>query len=80
MTIHKGGCHCGKVRFEVTAPKDIAVTKCNCSIWTISRHTHSTPALRGTVSAGIAESSHITCLGHIPMVSPLTQTASIRIL
>ena len=29
--LHHGGCHCGRVRFEVTA--DIAeVTDCNCSI------------------------------------------------
>jgi hypothetical protein len=30
-TKHTGGCHCGKVRFEVTA--DLArVIQCNCSI------------------------------------------------
>lgn len=30
---HQGGCHCGRVRFEVTA--DIAeITDCNCSICT----------------------------------------------
>jgi hypothetical protein len=30
---HQGGCHCGRVRFEVTA--DITeVTDCNCSICT----------------------------------------------
>ena len=32
MTIHKGGCHCGRVRFEVEAPADIEVDDCNCSI------------------------------------------------
>lgn len=30
--IHKGGCHCGAVRYEVDAPADIKVTECNCSI------------------------------------------------
>jgi hypothetical protein len=30
--IHKGGCHCGAVRFEVDAPEDLQVTECNCSI------------------------------------------------
>ncbi len=30
--IHKGGCHCGKVLFEVEAPEDLEVTECNCSI------------------------------------------------
>lgn len=32
MTIHKGGCHCGRVRFEVKAPSDLQVDECNCSI------------------------------------------------
>ena len=31
MQIYEGGCHCGRVRFRVTA--DLAsVTECNCSI------------------------------------------------
>lgn len=25
---HSGGCHCGQVRFEVWAPKDISVWNC----------------------------------------------------
>ncbi|MFC3050415.1 GFA family protein [Kordiimonas pumila] len=29
---HKGGCHCGAVRFEVAAPAEIEVLACNCSI------------------------------------------------
>ena len=29
---HTGGCHCGRVRFEVTAPAEIEVSQCNCSI------------------------------------------------
>ena len=29
---HTGGCHCGRVRFEVTAPARIDVSDCNCSI------------------------------------------------
>jgi hypothetical protein len=29
---HTGGCHCGAVRFEVTAPAEIEVYECNCSI------------------------------------------------
>lgn len=32
MTIHKGGCHCGRVRFEVDAPAKPVVQECNCSI------------------------------------------------
>ena len=29
---HKGGCHCGRVRFEVEAPAEIEVGECNCSM------------------------------------------------
>ncbi len=32
MVKHSGGCHCGRVRFEVTAPAEIEATECNCSI------------------------------------------------
>jgi hypothetical protein len=30
--VHRGGCHCGRVRFEVDAPRDLDVLDCNCSI------------------------------------------------
>ena len=29
---YEGGCHCGRVRFEVEAPAQIEVAECNCSI------------------------------------------------
>jgi hypothetical protein len=29
---HRGGCHCGRVRFEVDAPPELELTECNCSI------------------------------------------------
>lgn len=32
MTTHTGGCHCGRVRFEVDAPAEPVVQECNCSI------------------------------------------------
>jgi len=32
MITHTGGCHCGRVRFEVRAPAHLEVTDCNCSI------------------------------------------------
>ena len=40
MTTHSGGCHCGRVRFEVEAPEDIIATQCNCSICTQSGYLH----------------------------------------
>lgn len=32
MITHSGGCHCGRVRFEVVAPKRLSVSDCNCSM------------------------------------------------
>jgi hypothetical protein len=32
MSTHTGGCHCGRVRFEVVAPAQIEVLECDCSI------------------------------------------------
>jgi hypothetical protein len=32
MITHTGGCHCGRVRFEVDAPAALEVSECNCSI------------------------------------------------
>lgn len=32
LVTHTGGCHCGRVRFEVKAPARIRVVDCNCSM------------------------------------------------
>ncbi|HWL64221.1 MAG TPA: GFA family protein [Steroidobacteraceae bacterium] len=32
MTTHRGGCHCGRVRFEVEAPAQVEALECNCSL------------------------------------------------
>jgi hypothetical protein len=32
LITHRGGCHCGAVRFEVDAPAQLELTDCNCSI------------------------------------------------
>jgi centromere protein V len=40
LVTHSGGCHCGRVRFEVTAPKDLQVSDCNCSICSKSGFLH----------------------------------------
>jgi len=37
---HKGGCHCGRVRFEVVAPATLEVSDCNCSICSKSGYLH----------------------------------------
>ncbi len=40
MTTHKGGCHCGRVTFEVQGSADIQADECNCSICRMSGYLH----------------------------------------
>lgn len=40
MVVHVGGCHCGQVRFEVTAPARLEVADCNCTICAKSGFLH----------------------------------------
>ncbi len=40
MIKHAGGCHCGRVRFEVLAPARLTVTDCNCSICRMCAYLH----------------------------------------
>lgn len=40
MVLHTGGCHCGRVRFEVRAPTRLKVADCNCSICSKSGYLH----------------------------------------
>lgn len=40
MTTHRGGCHCGRVRFEVDAPAELEVQLCNCSICSMTAYLH----------------------------------------
>lgn len=40
MIKHTGGCHCGRVRYEVMAPAKITVSECNCSICSKSGYLH----------------------------------------
>jgi hypothetical protein len=37
---HTGGCHCGRVRFEVDAPAEIEAVDCNCSMCRRSGYLH----------------------------------------
>lgn len=40
MPAHRGGCHCGRVRFEVDAPAGFTAIECNCSICTKTGFLH----------------------------------------
>ncbi|HEU4517126.1 MAG TPA: GFA family protein [Steroidobacteraceae bacterium] len=37
---HAGGCHCGRVRFEVLAAPDLELLACNCSMCARSSYLH----------------------------------------
>ena len=40
LTLHRGGCHCGRVRFEVDAPASIEVEDCDCTMCRMSGYLH----------------------------------------
>jgi hypothetical protein len=40
MVMHKGGCHCGRVAFEVEAPEVLEVELCNCSVCSMTSFLH----------------------------------------
>lgn len=40
MRTHRGGCHCGRVRFEVEAPAQLEAQLCNCSICSMTAYLH----------------------------------------
>ena len=53
MIIHRGGCHCGRVRFEVEAPAELQVDECNCSMCARSAYLHLiVPANRFRITSG----------------------------
>lgn len=51
--VHSGGCHCGRVRFEVEAPAALRVQDCNCSLCRMSGYWHLiVPAARFRLLSG----------------------------
>jgi hypothetical protein len=53
MIKHSGGCHCGRVRFEVQAEAALEVVDCDCSICAMSGFLHLiVPATRFTLTSG----------------------------
>ncbi len=40
MGLHKGGCHCGAVMFEVQTPNEVELIDCNCSIYRKTGYLH----------------------------------------
>ena len=61
LVTHRGGCHCGRVRFEVDAPADLRVQDCNCSLCRMSGFLHLiVPAARFRLLAGAQELTEYT--------------------
>jgi hypothetical protein len=40
VTVYRGGCHCGRVAYEVVGPIQGRVSECNCSICTKKGYLH----------------------------------------
>ncbi|CAL5227560.1 g10552 [Coccomyxa viridis] len=38
--VHRGGCHCGAVRFEAKGSAVVNVYECNCSVCTMKQNDH----------------------------------------
>lgn len=50
---HKGGCHCGAVRFSIEVPEPFDVEICNCTICAMSGNDHViVPSSRFTLLQG----------------------------
>ncbi len=65
LVVHRGGCHCGLVRFEVDAWAVIAALECNCSICRMSGFLHLiVPAARFRLLAGADALSEYTFNTH----------------
>ena len=66
MVIHRGGCHCGRVRFEVAAPADVEVSDCNCSVCSQLAYLHLlVPRERFTLLSGADALSTYTFNTHV---------------
>lgn len=53
MITHRGGCHCGRVRFEVDGPVVVEAQSCNCSMCSMTSYLHLiVPASRFRLLAG----------------------------
>ena len=56
LVIHRGGCHCRRVVFEVDAPAALTVQDCNCSLCRMSGFLHLiVPASRFRLLSGDAD-------------------------
>jgi hypothetical protein len=72
LVTHRGGCHCGAVRFEVEAPARIEALECNCTICSMTGFLHlivprerfrllSDPAALRTYTFNTGVAQHLFC-------------------
>lgn len=61
LITHRGGCHCGAVRFEVDAPAQLKLLDCNCSMCRMTAFQHLiVPASRFRLTQGAEHLSEYT--------------------
>jgi hypothetical protein len=89
---YTGGCHCGSIRFEVEAPAQLEVDRCNCSICSKSGFLHlivpraSFTLLKGadsittyTFNTGVARHTFCKVCGIKPFYTPRSNPDGIDI-
>lgn len=90
--IYQGNCHCGAVKFEVSAADEIEVENCNCSICTMTGFLHLIVPLRDfrliageenlatyTFNTGVAKHKFCTTCGIKPFYIPRSNPDGIDI-
>jgi hypothetical protein len=61
VVTHRGGCHCGRIRFEVDAPARLDALECNCSICRMTGFLHLiVPAARFRLLQGAEDLTEYT--------------------
>ncbi|TDU26466.1 hypothetical protein DFR24_3491 [Panacagrimonas perspica] len=69
---HRGGCHCGAVRFRFRAPTKVLVQRCNCSMCSMTGFEHlivpgsqfsllTDPAALATYTFNTGVAKHLFC-------------------
>jgi hypothetical protein len=72
LVTHRGGCHCGAVRYEVDAPARIEALECNCTICSMTGFLHlivprerfrllTDPASLGSYTFNTGVAQHLFC-------------------
>ncbi|WIA16298.1 hypothetical protein OEZ85_012999 [Tetradesmus obliquus] len=59
QVVHRGGCHCGAVRFEFEAPADLIAWDCNFDICAMKRNTHT--IVPGSAFKLLAGEDNLSC-------------------